>query len=344
MTKILKAAIVGCGSISSVHANAIQNIANLVAICDSDTAKTAKFSQTYKNVENFQNCRIYKNFEEMLNIGGIDVLHVCLPHFLHEPVSVYAMQRGVNVLCEKPMSISLQEGENMVNAAKNNGVTLGVIFQNRYNPGVQLAKKALDNGKLGKIKSGYLKVTWFRDENYYKSDWRGKWQTEGGGVLINQSIHTFDLMNYFLANKLDYVSASISNRAHPYIEVEDVAEGVICYGDVKISFYVNTFHPYDSPVALKLICENGTISIIGDSTTISYLDGTQETVAPETDTTLPAGAKSYWGVSHKKQISDFYEAIVQQKTPQIDGAEALKTQRLICGIYESAKTGKPFEF
>lgn len=329
----LKSAIAGCGSIAPLHANSVEN---LVAVCDPDSAKTAKYPA----------CKAYASYEDMINAGGFDVLHICLPHYLHAPAAIYALRHKIHVLCEKPMAISVQECEDMNAAATENGVTLGVIFQNRYNAGSLLVKQNITSGKLGAVKSGWLKVTWFRDENYYtQSGWRGKWQTEGGGVLINQSIHTFDLMNYFLANKLKYVNAAIFNRAHPAIEVEDVAEGVICYeNDVKISFYANTYHPYDSPIVLELICENGIVNITGDTTTITYNDGTKETVQPETDTTLPKGAKSYWGISHSKQIAAFYAELAANKKPEISGAEALKTQKLICGIYESAKTGKRFDF
>jgi predicted dehydrogenase len=184
-------------------------------------------------------------------------------------------------------------------------------------------------------------VTWFRSEAYYTdSKWRGNWATEGGGVLINQSIHTFDLANYLLGGSPDYIEAAIANRAHPYIEVEDVAEGIISYGDVKISFYATTIFPYDAPVELELICENGRASVKGDDALIIYENGEEERPEPISVLSADPEAKSYWGVGHRWQIKAFYESLNKGEAPEIDGREGIKTQRIICGIYESAKTGK----
>lgn len=336
MTKKFKAAVAGCGGISSVHVDAINRLQNaeIIAVCDPDSDKTARYP--FKS---------YAGYEAMINDNDIDVLHICLPHFLHAPAAVYAMEKGINILCEKPMSISAAESEEMIKTADNNSVTLGVIFQNRYNNGSQLIKNAVMNGSLGAVKSGWLKVTWFRDEDYYKnSTWRGKWSTEGGGALINQSIHTFDLVNYFLNGQSPaaglpvYVDASIANRAHPSIEVEDVAEGLIAYENAKISFYVNTINPYDAPVEIELICENGRAAIKGDAGFIEYNNG--EKLSSDAPVAVNTPPKAYWGTSHEIQISEFYDALEKNITPEIDGREAFKTQRLICAIYESAKTGR----
>jgi len=335
---MLKAAIAGCGAIAPLHIAALKQIGiEIVAISDPDISKTQKWP----------NYKAYPDYETMINAGGFDVLHICLPHFLHAPAAIYAMERGFNVMCEKPMATSVNDAEKMIEVAKANKVSLGVIFQNRYNPGSILIKNAIESGALGRPISGWLKVTWHRDEKYYtESTWRGKWDTEGGGVLINQSIHTFDLMNYFIGKNPKYIDASIANRAHPTIEVEDVAEGIITYGnpdeEVKVSFYATTVFPYDAPVMLEIICENGRATMTGDGAVIKYADGTIESSTPEDDVTLPAGTKSYWGVSHARQIEAYYEALAQNRKPEIDGEAAIVTQRLICGIYEAGKTEDKF--
>ena len=329
-----KAAIAGCGAISSVHADALGKLGvTVVSVCDMDLSKTAKYFS-----------KAYLGYKTMIDEGGFDVLHICLPHHLHAPAAIYAMEQGINVLCEKPMAIHISEGEAMIKASQDNKVTLGVVFQNRYNAGSRLIKKALDSGALGKIKSGWLKVTWSRGEQYYTdSSWRGKWATEGGGVLINQAIHTFDLINYFFGESPAYVDASIDNCVHPTIEVEDVVEGVMVYGEpeeVKVSFYANTFHHYDAPVKLKLLCENGRVTLKGDFAIIKYSNGKKDIYSTKDDANLPAGAKSYWGISHARQIKSFYDSLTKGDIPEVDGKEALKTQRLIHCIYESARLGK----
>jgi len=339
MTKF-KSAIAGCGAIAPLHIAALNDLnIQVSAVSDPDSSKTKKY----------QDAIAYTDYESMIDAGGFDVLHICLPHYLHAPAATYAMERGINVLCEKPMATTMEDAEEMIKIAKANNVNLGIIFQNRYNPGSQLIKKALDSGVLGKPLNGWLKVTWHRNEKYYtESGWRGKWETEGGGVLINQSIHTFDLINYFMGGKPNYIEASIANRAHPSIEVEDVAEGIIAYGkpedEVKVSFYATTIFPYDAPVMLELICEKGRITMTGDSAVIEYSDEKIEKSTPEDDKSLPPGTKSYWGVSHSKQIKAFYESLAKNEKPEIDGEAAIITQKLINKIYESGKSGIRVEF
>ena len=332
----LKAAVIGLGTVSPMHIKALQTIdVPIVAVCDNNQEKANKAASEL-------GCAAFGQNVKMLEAGGFDVLHICLPHYLHAPVAIDALTKGFNVLCEKPMATTVEDAEIMISAANANKKTLGVIFQNRYSPGATLIKSSLESGELGAVKGGWFRVTWHRPESYYKeSDWRGRWATEGGGVLINQSIHSFDMMNFFLGNPTA-VDASIANRAHPIIEVEDVAEGVITYGETPISFFVNTFHPYDAPASVELICEKGKATLIGEDATITMNDGTKKTAGANIEAQQRFGMKDYWGVSHFKQIAAFYESIKSGNPPEIDGKEALRTQRLINGIYESAKTGHPY--
>jgi len=241
------------------------------------------------------------------------------------------------------MATTVQDAQDMIAAADKSGAKLEIIFQNRFNPGSLAIKNALDSGALGQVLGGWLQVTWNRPDSYYTgSDWRGRWATEGGGALINQSIHTFDLINHLTSSILgnpSTITASIANRAHPAIEVEDVAEGIITYGDVNISFFVNTYHPYDAPATLEIICEKGRAALKGDTATINYDDGRIITVSEDDKATHLFG-KDYWGYSHIRQIKGFYDVLAGENVPRVCGMEGLRTQRLINGIYESAKLGK----
>jgi len=328
----LKAAIVGLGAIYPMHAKALNSLEiPITAVCDSNVSLANKVAEEL-------NAKAFTNVTNMLSEGNFDVLHICLPHYLHAPVSIEAMSGGYHVLTEKPMATTVEDAEKMITAAKNYNVYLGVIFQNRYNPGAILVKETLENGELGAVKGGFIHVTWNRGHDYYaNSDWRGKWATEGGGALINQSIHSFDLMNHFLGNPTSVV-ASISNRAHPSIEVEDVAEGVITYGDTPVSFYVNTIHPYNAPVRVEVVCENGKASLVGKEAEITFNDGRKKCTIPNKEAQQP-GTKNYWGMSHVKQIQDFYASLKNNSLLAIDGEQGLRTQRLVNGIYKSAKTG-----
>ncbi|MCL2365186.1 MAG: Gfo/Idh/MocA family oxidoreductase [Defluviitaleaceae bacterium] len=333
MSTYLKAGVVGLGGVAPMHTMALEALGiSIVAVCDKDEGKAKVAAEKFGAVA-------FTDYREMLARGGFDILHICLPHFLHAPVAMDALRAGYHVLCEKPLATTLEDAQRMNEVAQQTGRHLSVIFQNRYNPGSLLVKETLASGALGAIHGGWFRVNWYRGESYYTcSDWRGRKATEGGGVLINQSIHTFDLMNFFLGAPTR-VDATIANRAHPQIEVEDVAEGVIFYNtphgtEIPVSFHVNTYHPYDAPVQLEIIGEHGRATITGDEAEVIIGD-TRHTAKADADAQAQFGIKHYWGVSHAKQIAAFYEAIKKGTTPDLTGEDALVTQRLVEGIYAS---------
>lgn len=337
---LLRAGIVGCGAIFPMHAASVaaSGAARLVAVCDPDANKLESASQLY-------GCAGYNRLEEMLERERLDVLHLCTPHYLHPLQAILAAGRGIHVLTEKPMCIASADGEAMIEACRRHGVQLGVIFQNRYNPGARLIREALDDGSLGAIRGARCSVLWSRSDEYYaESGWRGTWSKEGGGVLINQSIHTLDLMRWFMDAEVSRVEAQLANRRHPGIEVEDTAEGLIAFDNgVNALFYVTTAYSHDAPVEIELHGEKGTAKLTADQAVVTYQDGTviSRDRLPQDAMDYGGGAKSYWGVSHFKQIQDFYRSVSRGEAPVIDGREALKTSRMIEAIYRAGRTREP---
>ena len=334
--KIFKVAIIGCGNIFPMHAQSIKALENakVTFVCDIVEDRAKIKAEQYE-------CSYYTDYKKMILKEEIDVVHICLPHYLHAEVAIYCANHGKHVLTEKPMSINLIDAENMIMAAKENKVTLGVIFQNRYNPGSKLIKHTLDSGELGKILSGKLEVTWNRSDEYYShSEWKGTWEKEGGGVIIDQAIHTMDLMSWFVDGDIDYIDASISNRAHEIIQVEDSAEGIIKYKNgVVTSFHAINYYTYDAPVEIELHCEYGIATMVGERAHVVLKDG-RELIAdnnPNETFDYGNGAKGYWGISHTKQIKNYYDSISLGVEPDITGEKAIKTQKIICSIYESGK-------
>ncbi|WP_242986411.1 Gfo/Idh/MocA family protein [Vallitalea guaymasensis] len=339
---MFRVGIVGCGNIFPMHAYPVNELSctELVAVCDikEDRAK-AKAQEL--------GCKYYTDYKEMIDKENLDVVHICTPHYMHPLIAIYAAEKKVSVLTEKPMSIKLEDAEKMINAAKDNDVTLGVIFQNRYNKGSQLVKKTLESGELGKIITGKLSVTWDRSDEYYSnSDWKGTWDKEGGGVIIDQAIHTMDLMRWFIDSEIEYVDANISNRAHEIIEVEDSAEGVIKYKNgVHTGFYAINYYGYDAPVEIEIYCENGIASMVADKATIKFNDGRTLIADQDPNEVFNYGnVKSYWGVSHVKQIKNYYDSLTNGTKPEITGEEAYKTQKMICAIYDGGKEQKRIMF
>ncbi|MEA3328942.1 MAG: Gfo/Idh/MocA family oxidoreductase [Candidatus Omnitrophota bacterium] len=332
----LKAGIVGCGNIFLMHAQSLINTpgVELTAVCDVRPFRARKAAKQY-------NCRCYTNYEKMLEKEKIDVVHILTPHYLHPPMAIQALNKKINVLTEKPVSINPRDGQRMIEAGRKNNVKLGVIFQNRYNPGSQLVKKNLLNGRLGKIRAVKLVVSYHKPDSYYKkSDWKGKIDLEGGGVLIDQSIHFIDVLRWLIDDKVEYVEANIARRMHKSIEVEDLAEGVIKFKKgAYVCFYLINFYSFDADPKIELDCRNGRVEMVKDSARIGFYDGTEAEAGPRPDEYIDYGEnrKDYWGFCHWIQIKQFYRALKQGQEPEINGEEALKTQKIIWNIYRAAR-------
>lgn len=341
--KKFRVGIIGCGNIFPMHAAPVaeREDTEIVAVCDVKKQRAEAKAKQY-------NCHVYEDYEHMFEKANLDAVHICLPHHLHAPVTIAAAKKKIHILTEKPMAIHYQDAKAMVETSKQEGVTLGVIFQNRYNNGAQLIKGMLEDGELGRIRSGKLSVTWDRSDEYYqKSDWKGTWDKEGGGVIIDQAIHTLDLMRWFVNSDLEYVDATTSNRAHEMIEVEDAAEGVIAYkSGVVTAFHAINYYTYDAPVEIELHCDNGIAKMVADKATVRLNDG-RTFIAdnnPLETFTYDSGVKGYWGVSHVKQINNFYETLQGSDKLDITAEDALATQKMIHAIYQSGKERKRVQF
>lgn len=325
----LKVAIVGCGRISVSHLAAIgaSPYAHLVACCDIKSDRAQKAAEKFGG-------KACSSYEQMLKNEKLDAIHLCLPHYLHIPYALKAFERGINVLSEKPMSIDYESAENAVRSAKEHNVKYGVIFQCRYNASSQAVKRALDSGKLGKILCANSTLTWSRSDEYYsESDWKGTWDKEGGGVVIDQAIHSIDLVNWLINDEIESVQCSMHNRGHKTVSVEDTAEGLITYrSGVKYAFYCMNNYGDDEPITIKLLCEKGKVTFGYENALIEYNDGTVERVDRNTDLTHCVGPK-YWGVKHDWQIGQFYKACLGLEPLEISGEEALKTHKLIMDLY-----------
>ena len=328
--KKLRVAVIGCGRISVMHFDAINHseYAELVACCDIKQDRAQAAAKKY-------GCKAYTSYKDLFEQEKPDAVHLCLPHYLHSKVAIEAFDCGINVLTEKPMDISYGSAEKAVRAAKDKGVLFGVIFQCRYNESAQLVKRALASGKLGKIISARSTLTWTRPDSYYaESDWKGTWDKEGGGVVIDQAIHSIDLVNWLIGSEPVSVSCTMANRGHKIVKVEDSAEGFVTYKNgVKYGFYAMNNYGCDEPIEIRLLCEKGKVVFGYDDAVIMYGDGTKEE-AHSTGAKAVEGGKDYWGLRHGRQIEQFYKACLHLEPLEISGEEALKTHKLIMKLYD----------
>ena len=328
---------VGCGGIPKCHRRAINSLkdkgAKLTAVADIVTEKADKAA-----VEN--NCKAYYDYVQMLDNEKPDVIHICTPHYLHVDMAVEALKRGINVVLEKPCATSVDGLRKLIDAEKSSKGKVAVCFQNRYNSSVLFAKELLESKKYGEVKSARAVVTWKRDENYYNADaWRGTWAQECGGVLMNQAIHTHDLMQYLCGKTTSTVEGHISNfHLKDTIEVEDTASVYFTYSDgSRAVYFATTAAGSNSDPIVEITCENAVIRVEG-SCVYEVGDGVKVIFSQKEETDFVG--KKEWGDSHTHLISDFYDCIKEDKLFPIDAKEASKAVFELLAVYESSKSGK----
>jgi predicted dehydrogenase len=327
----LGVAIIGCGAIFPLHAKAVSAIdnVNLLKVIDIDTDKATRAGQEYA-------CQATDDYTEILNDDRIQVIHLCTPHYLHAEMAVDLLRAGKHVLTEKPMAVDLPSAKLMLEAAEQSSAQLGVVFQNRYNDTSIHIKKTIDSGDLGKLLCMKGVVTWHRTESYYRdSNWRGRWSTEGGGVLINQTIHTLDLLQWYGGEIRSVKGRITTDVLDGVIEVEDTAHACIDFtNNVRGLFYGTNAYLKDSPVELELVFEEGTLNLRRDALYL-WKDGKESLVCEPT--LSPTKGKSYWGTGHKRLIEDFYDHVLSGRKFWLDGCEGIKALKLVKDIYSSSQ-------
>ena len=331
---MLRVGIVGCGNIFTMHATSAHHLENatIVGVCDIKKDRADRAAAKY-------GVTAYYDYKELITKEKIDVVHICVPHYLHPVISKYAIEQGVHVLCEKPMSIAYEDAVANVELAEKMGVTYGIIFQCRFNDTAKLVKETLESGKLGRVLSARVVLTWCKPDEYYSlSDWKGTWEKEGGGVIIDQAIHSIDLANWFIDDEVVSVQAHLSNRGHKIMEVDDTGEGFIRYKNgATLSFWAMNNYACDEAIEIRLCCERGKVYMSYDDARIELDDGTVLTVSQNGGDIEYEDGKDYWGFQHIREIADFYGAVEEGREPKISGREALKIQKLICDIYKEGR-------
>lgn len=317
----MKVAIIGTGSIAPVHLHGIfEANGEVVALCDNVPAKAREL----KNAFNLK-AEIYTNYKEMLEKEVLDVVHICTPHYLHQEMIISALNLNINVLAEKPVCINKAELNSIKEALKYSSAELGICLQNRYLPASQTLKHLL---KDEKILSGKAKLLWSRDEAYYQtSPWRSKWETAGGGVMINQAIHTLDLLLWFCGMP-DKIKGEISNsKLKDLIEVETTAEFTLS-GKYQAHFYATTTCSENLPVEIEIVTTKNIYQMIGDDLYIN-------SCLQELPNIGPGYGKPYWGAGHNYLIQDYYQCLQEKRSFPINVFEAEKAMNVIRALYQS---------
>lgn len=326
------AAVLGLGDISFIHLAAIQSNPGitLAAVCDIDKSKKEKAPEGIP---------FYTDYKEMICQEHPDVVHICLPHYLHKPVAEEIVNMGVNVFCEKPVALNTEQADAFVELeAAHPELQIGICLQNRENESIELLKKLIDSGEYGKVTGVRGLVPWFRPKSYYdEKPWRGQWETAGGGCMINQAVHTLDLL-YYLGGPITGVRASVSQLLDYGIEVEDTVAANLTFANGACGIFMATNANYkNESVQIGIQTEKAEFFITDGVLYRLETDGSKTKLAQDSRIT---GSKFYYGASHDRLIAKFYQSLEDGSGNYTHVKDARMSIRLIDAIQESGRTGK----
>ncbi len=326
-----KAAVIGLGAIAPIHIAAIQANENieLVAVCDIDEQARSRAPEGVP---------AYADYREMIEATRPDCVHVCLPHYLHYPVSKAAAELGVNVFCEKPVALDDRQAQEFCELEEAHPeLKLGICLQNRLNETTEELKRVIDEGAHGRVLGIRAEVPWFRPASYYEeSPWRGSWKLAGSGVLMNQSIHTLDLMQY-LVGPVTRLRANVGKLLDYDIEVEDTVSAQLEFENgARGLFFATNANFKNEGVTISVDLEHASFRM-HDNVLYRVEAGNVEHEVVE-DRRLP-GTKFYYGASHDKLIGRFYECLENGSDEYIHVRDAYMSLHLIDKIKHAGLTG-----
>lgn len=342
--------IIGCGMIAEFHTRAIQEIegARVAAVFDTVAERAGRIAQLAGG-----DCQVFDDLDRMLALDGIDVVSVCTPSGAHMDPAVACAKAGKHVVVEKPLEITVPRCDAIIQACDAAGVRLCAIFPSRFTPANLALKQAIDSGRFGRLTMGDTYVKWWRTQEYYDSGgWRGTWALDGGGALMNQSIHNVDLLQWLMGD-VETVCAMTDTLAHVRIEVEDTAAAVLRFRNGALGVIEAATSTF--PGLLKrteIHGDRGSARVEQDDITLwefqEKLPSDGPIVASMTGISgFKAGASDPRGITHeghRDQIGDFLRAIDEGRPAAVDGREGRKAVEIIRAIYVSARTGAPVKF
>jgi UDP-N-acetyl-2-amino-2-deoxyglucuronate dehydrogenase len=337
--------IIGCGMIARFHAKAIADVrgARLAACFDQFPAAADKLAEA-------TGCRAYHKLDEMLADPRVDIVTVGTPSGAHMNPAVAAARAGKHVIVEKPLEITLRRCDRIIEECQKAGVVLSTIFPSRFHDSSQELKRAVASGRFGRLTLGDAYVKWSRSQAYYDSGaWRGTWELDGGGALMNQAIHSVDMLAWLMGPVVE-VRAKTALLAHERIAVEDVAVATVEFANGALGVIEATTAAY--PGYLKRIEIHGNEgSAVLEEEDLTKWDFAKKKSRDEAILAAMANRKSGGGGAadpaaighhaHARQFRDVVQAIKKGAAPAIDGHEGRRSVEIILAIYKSAETGKP---
>lgn len=348
--KKLRFAIIGCGRISYKHVEALlrnRESAALVAVCDvvKANAETRKNEYEKANVEN--QVKVYEDYKKMLEEEQIDIVTIATESGYHPEIAIYCMEKGKHVICEKPMALSIEDADKMIETSRKYNVKLAVCHQNRFNLPVEQLRGAIEENRFGKLINGTARILWNRNMSYYtQAPWRGTWELDGG-TLMNQCIHNIDLLQWMLGGEIDTVYSQCDTYLRD-IEGEDFGAIIIRFRNGAIGIVEGSacVYPKNLEETLSIFGESGTVCIGGLAVnkieTWRFADGrdNEEEIIKAQD----VDPDTVYGYGHSPLFADVINAVNNNTEPLINGEEGKKAMSIILAAYKSRLTGLPVKF
>ena len=340
----MRYALIGCGRISTNHILAAKNNhLEIAAVCDILPEAMENLLAKH-GLEQDSSIARYTDYIKMLDEVKPTLVSIATESGIHGQIALACIDRGIHVIIEKPMAMSMAEADEIIRRSREKHVKVAACHQNRFNVAVQKTRAALEAGRFGRLSHGSVHVRWNRNRGYYtQAPWRGTW-AQDGGCLMNQCIHGVDLLRWMLGDEVEEVYGVTRQQFHDYLEAEDVGMAVLKFKNGAIGTIEGTTNvfPKNLEETLYLFGETGTVKIGGTSTNnIDVWDFADETEADAANKNLKEATSNVYGNGHTGLFADMVQAIEEDRAPYIDAVAGRNALEIILAIYKSQKTGLP---
>ena len=340
----MRYALIGCGRISTNHILAAKNNhLEIAAVCDI-LPEAMENVLAKHGLEQDSSIARYTDYIKMLDEVKPTLVSIATESGIHGQIALACIDRGIHVIIEKPMAMSMAEADEIIRRSQEKHVKVAACHQNRFNVAVQKTRAALEAGRFGRLSHGSVHVRWNRNRGYYtQAPWRGTW-AQDGGCLMNQCIHGVDLLRWMLGDEVEEVYGVTRQQFHDYLEAEDVGMAVLKFKNGAIGTIEGTTNvfPKNLEETLYLFGETGMVKIGGTSTNnIDVWDFADETEADAANKNLKEATSNVYGNGHTGLFADMVQAIEEDRAPYIDAVAGRNALEIILAIYKSQKTGLP---
>ena len=340
----MKYALIGCGRIAVNHMKAaINNELEIVAVCDVLEEKMEELLAKY-GLEKDESIKRYTDYKKMIEELQPELASIATESGIHAEIALYCIEKGVNLIIEKPMAMSIEDANKIIDLAEEKNVKVSACHQNRFNVAIQKLRKAVESGRFGKLSHGSIHVRWNRNAGYYEqAPWRVTWEQDGG-ALMNQCIHGIDLLRWMMGDEIEEIYGATRQQFHDYLEAEDVGMAVIKFKNGAIGTIEGTTNvfPKNLEETLYIFGENGTVKIGGTSTNnIDVWDFAVETEEDQENKGLEEETSNVYGNGHTSLFADVMDAIENDRKPYVDAVAGRNALEVVLSIYKSQKTAAP---